>query len=187
MSDFKLKKKKKFSNALVGVGRKPKSNKSGFGSSLVHVHKTEPNRFCLHKTEPNRFWFGLGLQTRNRTEPTVYILKEKTKRTFSFHFFPHSISLTSGDAHTRDPSLPSRKSNSISKAPTPASKLLFSRFQTKKSLLSSLLQHYSKLISSPLLCFSKLLSPLRSSLLSCRVDVAPLQSPVAAIGKTSHG
>ncbi|KAH7576621.1 hypothetical protein JRO89_XS01G0119000 [Xanthoceras sorbifolium] len=43
-----------------------------------------------------------------------------------------------------------------------------------------------KLISSSLLCFSKLLSPLRSSLLSCRVDVAPLPSPVAAIGKTSH-
>ncbi|KAL5735899.1 hypothetical protein ACOSQ2_030687 [Xanthoceras sorbifolium] len=71
-------------------------------------------------------------------------------------------------------------------SPPPASKLLFSRFQTKESLLSSLL----KLISSPLLCFSKLLSPLRSSLLSCRVDVAPLgplPSPVAAIGKTSHG
>ncbi|KAL5764779.1 hypothetical protein ACOSQ2_017373 [Xanthoceras sorbifolium] len=44
-----------------------------------------------------------------------------------------------------------------------------------------------KIISSLLLCFSKLLSPLRSSLLSCRVDVAPLPSPVAAFGKTSHG
>ncbi|KAL5864439.1 hypothetical protein ACOSQ3_001953 [Xanthoceras sorbifolium] len=75
----------------------------------------------------------------------------------------------------------------LSLSPTPASKLLFSRFQTKKSLLSSLLQHCSKLITSPLLCFSKLLSPLRSSLLSCRVDVSPLPSPVAAIGKTSHG
>ncbi|KAL5767395.1 hypothetical protein ACOSQ2_014178 [Xanthoceras sorbifolium] len=76
-------------------------------------------------------------------------------------------------------------------SPPPASKLLFSRFQKKEKkkkkppLFSA--QRCSKLISSPLLCFSKLLSPLRSSLLSCRVDVAPIPLPDAAIGKASHG
>ncbi|KAL5801968.1 hypothetical protein ACOSQ3_033600 [Xanthoceras sorbifolium] len=55
--------------------------------------------------------------------------------------------------------------------------------KTKKTLLSSLLQRCSKLISSHLLCFSKLLSPLRSSLLFCRVDVAPLPSPARDFSK----
>ncbi|KAL5810356.1 hypothetical protein ACOSQ4_026924 [Xanthoceras sorbifolium] len=77
--------------------------------------------------------------------------------------------------------------NQGSLSPSPASKLLFSRFQTKKKPPLFSAAALLKLISSPLLCFSKLLSPLRSSLLSCRVDVAPLPSPVAAIGKTSHG
>ncbi|KAL5805750.1 hypothetical protein ACOSQ4_028483 [Xanthoceras sorbifolium] len=89
---------------------------------------------------------------------------------------------------------PALKMNRVSLSP-PLQASLFTISNKKKSLLSSLLQRCSKLITSPLLCFSKLLSPLRSSLLSCRVDAAPLPSPslplpsakLLTVSRASHG